>query len=182
MNLAAIKRDLSSLINIRNREEAFFFLEENYSLIEEGSSRVVYRLSPDLVIKVAKLLPRISEAKFSDLGKKHRRIIGILQNRQEVLISSDCLSLNLVAKTYLHHPKYHWIVSEYCEPFFAAYEEFYEHISKRMLCKMDGLVDKYGIDDIGPGNVGKNKKGRLVLIDYGMTRETEKYYGNNPFT
>lgn len=160
------------------------FLKQKGKVVGEGSSRRVYLLDQNTVLKLAK-------------NEK-----GLAQNKTEVESFKDPLTNGLVTKIYDYSMDFRWLISEIARPIsnmqefgkllgenaedffheFSSMVEFYfsdegeeintDEISNPLLGKLMDLVIK---NETLPADLkkmdswGKTADGRLVLIDYGFT-------------
>ncbi|WP_404407120.1 protein kinase [Jeotgalibacillus malaysiensis] len=132
--------------------------EQNFLGI--GSTRKVYRAG-DKVIKV------------------HLHAIGYEQSRQELLIYEEMKRLGYdeyFAEVTEVHKEY--AVQRFAEPLELQDAQTYDlpedderltHSHKKIISLLDREFDSFDLKD--SGNFGINKAGRLVLIDYGMTKK-----------
>lgn len=82
--------------SIRTFAERIRYCEARLDRIAQGSSRVVYRVDPQMVLKLAK------------------NTKGLAQNQAELDFSEDGYlgDSGLIAKVYNHHPQLHWLEVE----------------------------------------------------------------------
>jgi hypothetical protein len=131
--------------------------------MDNGSSRRVYALGDDLVIKVA-------YAGYEIRGKVLPVQAGYAQNEVEVRVSADPKSRGVVARVVAAHPRYHWVISERAypqddgEPWPDNFKsEVWDHLCK----KHPLLVDDDEIMIL---------RGQEVMVDYGLSTEVYRRY------
>lgn len=185
----------NNIINRVIKESSFWISKKDDKLILEidqlakGSSRIVYPLLGNSVIKIA-------------LNSK-----GIEQNRVEVEVNSNSLTTiiqanSILSKLYRNHSKYKWIVVEKCNKisetefydyFKISYDNFFDFINYnfnkqkykkpfnyerilnlpfiKILLKLASTYDLYLPEFRKLNSWGKTSNGNIVLIDYGTTNK-----------
>lgn len=138
------------------------FLKKKAEYVGKGSSRIVYRISKNRVVKVA--MP----GKYFDAAKA--------QNKQEVSITENYSGRNLFAEASWYHPDYIWVVSQYAQQnnkvsydaiqlFMKTNKNFLKKMPKSFACDV-GYTFQFGII-----------KNKLVMVDYGFNEKLyQKYY------
>jgi len=117
--------------------------------MDSGSSRRVYRLNKTRVLKVAS-------------SKR-----GFEQNKYEVFVYNS-VGDSLVARIYWYAPDYKWLISEYLDESDTTCRQ-----ESRV---MSGII-RSGIHIDEMHEFGKDSKGRVKLLDYGLSSEIyNKYY------
>jgi len=98
---------------LKSAEDVYHVFEilENHGVkkLGEGSSRTVFRISTNRVIKVA-------GGDQADIGA------GLGQNETEVSVYTNPRTKNIVSKIYDYHKNYWWIISERVIPFKSPVE------------------------------------------------------------
>lgn len=135
-----------------------------YSLIGSGSGRLVYDLDNGYVVKVAK-------------NKK-----GIVQNKAEHEISTMSKS-GLLAKVIAISENSHYLIMEKAERIrsISLVWEYYKVNSNHELYRVPDIKELYKNYHLLYGDLGRKSSwgfmhGRLVIIDFGFTKETRRYY------
>ena len=186
------KFDMKTFESLQNLEEMSKYADRFLDLAGEGSSRLVYIYDSKKVIKVAK------NAK------------GIEQNIEEDKISKDSQAKAVVANVFRVDPRHRFIVSELVKPIITNddLKNYFEKITGASFGELANVVMKLErrpetIDEIRnewiksaahvsfaygllPSDVlvvdhwGKTADGRMVMLDYGATKEMwEKFYSHD---
>ena len=150
--------------NLKTRKQCTEYVKK-LDVVGSGSARIVYDLKDGRVIKAADPYEDI----FVGAAIEH--------NRNEYYISK-CIP-NKVAQCLEKHPKFWWIISEYCTPIvFLKQKELNKFY--RMCREKERIFSKY---DLHLGELyteehwGINKEDRLVVLDYGATNDTiDRWY------
>lgn len=179
--------DLAAFKKIDDEGDRLQYATENLMLLGEGGSRVVFKLSPKYVLKVA----------FTDRGKS--------QNATEASVSEDAKYSQYLARVHSHAADFSWIISDLVRPlreeeferfFGIPFEEFSKAIAGRDFWRWSGNPDwKVSSDEeesIGTyGHImalrdlvklkklhtpelnfiehwGKTPDNRIVILDYGV--------------
>jgi len=163
---------LSSKSSIKKRL-AYLDIRFKKAKIGTGSSRKVYQLNKDFVLKLA-------------YNKK-----GLAQNKNEAMISSSKFS-DIIATVIDYGKDFSFIIQEYAKPVsmteinkllkfnvrgLSREDEDYKesHLEKRI----KAFIKKFDLDiyAIAYESSWGIKKGKPVIIDFGFTREVgRKYY------
>lgn len=138
-----------------------------YRYIGSGSSRTVFDMRNGFVIKVAK------------------NIKGIAQNKVEYEISNDDYT-NLFANVYYASENYKYLIMEKAIPIKREIEflRYFGINNRKELASIEEIKDiqyRYNLvfADLYKLTSWGKVKGRIVLIDYGYTKEIyDKYYKN----
>lgn len=197
--------DSSDFDEKEKRRKILQFLIKEMPFIAKGSSRMVFKLDDDRVIKFA---------------HNHK---GIAQNKVESNPQLQSRYGDIVAKVYDRSPNYYWLESEYvtqAEPDqwanrlgLATHEEFKNYLAnvlfydksspqdkkqfeKKYQAWLDSIIKrapeayemlqlarefsmKYG--DFAHNNLGfSTQDGRPVILDYGFDAETAKKHYSKP--
>lgn len=144
--------NLNTFRRLKSRKDASEYIKR-LDIVGYGSARIVYDLKDGRVIKM------VDPAEHIFVG-------GCLeQNRNEWRISK---CTDKVAKCLEKHPKYWWVISEYCTPVVINnWPRFYKEVTKY---KKTCLLYDLNYDEICcESHFGVNKEGKLLIIDYGAT-------------
>jgi hypothetical protein len=135
----------------------------------EGSSRVVFDLSPDKVLKIT------GYDDNEDAGPDPR---GIAQNKEEVNIYTNPKTKPVITRVFDFDPEYRWLISEKAHELnWQEFEQRSDEINNIIQDLVNGLdVDIDSKDLQRPEQWGITKDGRLVIIDYGFTAESKALY------
>lgn len=180
------------------------YCAERLQRINQGSSRIVYKLPDEKVLKLAK-------------SKK-----GIAQNEAEIEQSLDNYINSLLAKVYDYDENNLWLVAQYCKPIndqrfqqlvgvkfsdywdIITYEDYERNpvkyrraVTKPSKPKIQDYYENEFINDmmdyiinyeppIGDilriSSYGETSDGSLVLIDYGLTKSVgEEFYNHKKY-
>jgi hypothetical protein len=171
MGEAAIILKASSGVRVKSFDLGAFmrssrplqYVQGKLEEMDNGSSRRVYALGDDLVIKVA-------YAGYEIRGRALPVQAGYAQNEVEVRVSADPKSRGVVARVVAAHPRYHWVIAEraYPEDEDKPYPNNFKREDWECLCKKHHLED----DD----DVILILRGQEVLVDYGLSTEVYRRY------
>ena len=137
------------------------------SLIGEGTSRKVYKLSTGIVVKIA---------------KGH---VGYRQNKTEVKVYKSGLFNGLINEVLWYSKDYEYVVTWECQlfkDFFEAMEYFGIGSHKSLLSEEVKRLARYlGLEGselelINWRNIGLTYEGEFVIIDYGCDKEILEGY------
>jgi len=161
-----MKRSLTvkDFLNFTSAEDILSFLtEKKAKYLGRGSSRIVYRISPRRVIKVA------YDSTWIKKGA------GKAQNKREVEVNDQYGDSGLFARVIWYHPRYLWLISEFAQNLEKAGdssfpgEDFFEK-HKRKLNNWQ-VLDLYCPTAFG--KIGK----KVVVRDYGFDYHVrDKFY------
>lgn len=171
-----MKRHLNALNKCRDNMEMIKYCTRYFKKLGRGSSRTVYRISTNKVIKIA-----------------HNQI-GVQQNEAEIrayeYISYDReRDLVFFAKVFtnLCHSKDLFIIQEYCDDLSTAeskeYIEYYRTIENKRakrfhaaLRDLDDTLYYKTLVDLNKGNIGRSVRGAIKIRDYGLSEHIAKQY------
>lgn len=171
-----MKRHLNALNSCKSNTDMLQYCNENLKKLGRGSSRTVYQLTKNKVLKIA-----------------HNRV-GIQQNTAEITawqyISYDReYNKHFFAKVYtqLCHYKDFFIVQEYCDNISTKeskdYVEHYRTIKNKRakrfhtaLRDLDNTLFYKTLNDLTKDNVGRSVRGAIKIRDYGLSEHIAKQY------
>ena len=181
---------------LKDHEEIVWYAEERLKPIGEGSSRIVYILSPKYALKIAYL----DDDGYDD-GTAPDSIKGIAQNEAEFNTYMEAKDSSIIPKVQDYHPGFLWLIVELVRPL-LHWTEFRKltGINQRELDRVldtvryaehgkeldldarlrtnpltIGIKDLALRHDISPDDMrglrqwGKASDGRIVLLDTGAT-------------
>lgn len=178
---------LNEFKRLTRLDDMLDYAHKNLEELGFGSSRSVYRLTGTRVIKIANTLSK-----------------GVAQNKAEMDIFTDPQTAPIVTKIFDYDTKFRWLISEVVRPL-REQEDFQEIIGitwpdfYEILTQTYEIPDNWDLDDeqteflnsalsLGTknklmsgdlavlGHWGKTADGRLVILDYGYTREVQQLY------
>lgn len=174
--------DVRKFKSLDNIEFMKAYADSFLQLLGEGSSRVAYALSSNKVLKIA-------------INKK-----GIDQNLAELDVFTNPATKPMVAKVQDYDPEYRWLVADSVRIFSNEtefeketgldFKEFVEEVKNSLIKKVmpesdlaSSTVKTIVNSNLMLGDVaridhwGKSSDGRVVLLDYGFTKEVwEMHY------
>lgn len=184
---------------IRGFDYLYNYASKRLKLLGEGSSRIVYLLSSQKVLKIA-------------TGPK-----GVAQNEVEIDVYTNPKTRPIIAKIFDYDPKFKWIISELVKEqsdsqLFQKLNLQHDIYFDSMIADLDDnensideVVSKYGKyggsaklrnflealrttmweNDLLPGDIakpshfGQTASGNIVLLDYGFTENVhEDFYSD----
>lgn len=175
--------------SLNSFNKRILYCEEHLRRISSGSSRIVYQIDDEKVLKLSK-------------NQK-----GIAQNEVEISFSEDSYINYLFAKVHDYHDDYLWLEMELCKKItFGRFEQltgvkfrdFKDIINyeaslnngrfKRSKPELSydywenefvvGIIDYFKNYNIPHGDLirissyGENKNGEVVLVDFGLDQDT----------
>lgn len=137
-----------------------FLNKHGAKYIDSGSSRMVYRISPNRVIKIAQ------DGYYTTPGA------GRAQNQREVEVTEKYGHTKLFANVTYYHNNYLWIIARYAKGYEAD-----EYDEEDFVQKHKEELNKFGIGDLedNPFNFGVINN-RLVVLDYGFSEEIGRQF------
>lgn len=178
--------DIRKFKSLDNIEFMKAYADSFLQLLGEGSSRVAYTLSSNKVLKIA-------------TNKK-----GIDQNLAELDVFTNPATKPMVAKVQDYDPEYRWLVADSVRVFSNEaefeketgldFKEFVEEVKISLIKKVNPKSDLAAntIKTIVNSNLmlgdvariehwGKSSDGRVVLLDYGFTKDVwQLHYSSKP--
>lgn len=173
---------MNDLKKLKSVPSVIDYANSHLRFIGEGSARSVYLLSSRFVLKAA------------------RNHAGLGQNEAEIDVFTNPKTKPIIAKIASFDPHYKWLVSELVRPLDEAgfyqltsvrFESFIEEIDKaldnddntsknKMVTATVDTINQNSLmvaDLDHVGHWGKTNDGRVVLLDYGFTRDVmQKHY------
>lgn len=178
--------DFKKFRSLDNIEFMRGYADSFLQVLGEGSSRVAYALSSNKVLKIA-------------LNGK-----GVDQNIAELDVFTNPATKPMVAKVQDYDPEYRWIIADSVRIFNSEeefeketgvnFKEFVEDIKQSLIRKQQPESDlavstlkTIMSSNLMLGDVariehwGKSSDGRVVLLDYGFTKEVwQLHYSSKP--
>jgi len=173
------KFDIRKFKSLENISYMKAYADSFLNVLGEGSSRIAYSLTSNKVLKVA-------------LNEK-----GIDQNIAELDVFTNPLTKPMVSKIQDYDPSYRWLIAdsvrifkselEFEEETGVNFQSFVQELKDAIINKKDPSSDlakntlkTIENSDLMLGDIaiiehwGKSSDGRVVLLDYGFTKEVWK--------
>lgn len=168
-----LKKDLDRIENLKKIKE---FASERYNLLGKGSARLVYEISEDYVLKIAK-------------NKK-----GIAQNLTEIEISKDKEFTDVLASVIMYNENGLYIIQEKANKitdfefnnitglqlsgflYYLRHDKEWDGDNINFYNKINSLINKYELDrfDIANENSWGLVNKKVVIVDYGLNKKTSR--------